>query len=24
LSQMRAPHTVAFQRSVKMSKVFNG
>lgn len=24
LSNMRAPHTVAFQRSVKMSKVFNG
>ncbi len=24
LSQMRAPHTVAFQRSVKMTKVFNG
>ncbi len=24
LSQMRAPHTIAFQRSVKMTKVFNG
>lgn len=24
LSQMRAPHTVAFQRSVKTTKVFNG
>ncbi|MFN3851754.1 MAG: 30S ribosomal protein S5 [Spirosomataceae bacterium] len=24
LSKMRAPHAVAFQRSVKMTKVFNG
>jgi small subunit ribosomal protein S5 len=24
LQNMRAPHTVAFQRSVKMTKVFNG
>jgi len=24
LQKMRAPHTVAFQRSVKMTKVFNG
>jgi small subunit ribosomal protein S5 len=24
LQKMRAPHTVAFQRSVKMAKVFNG